>query len=88
MPRRVEGALDDDDAAIRGQSDAFVAKRNDLALLPFAHDVYCPLWSGYAVLPRHPGWLPIRNTYRNPSTGNLCAPTRRSGTPRSVVLAR
>jgi hypothetical protein len=35
MPRRVEGALDDDDAAIRGQSDAFVAKRKDLALLPF-----------------------------------------------------
>ena len=42
MPRRVEGALDDDDAAIRGQSDAFVAKRKDLALLPFAHDAYCP----------------------------------------------
>jgi hypothetical protein len=41
MPRRVEGALDDDDAAIRGQSDAFVAKRKDLALLPFAHDAYC-----------------------------------------------
>jgi hypothetical protein len=43
MPRRVEGALDDDDAAIRGQSDAFVAKRKDLALLPFAHDAYCPV---------------------------------------------